>query len=133
MQRFTLVMLGALTMTGSALAQTSTICRFDQGPLRGTTHDYAPLAPLPIGTPCQDGAGSVGQVVGGNRPDSDTGSSSQGGGSPYGGVQQGQRMSSVCHFTSGPRTGGNQDYAPRPAVAVGSPCFDGAGSYGVVQ
>lgn len=41
----------------------STLCRFDRGPRIGQTQDYAPMAPLPIGSGCQDGAGSTGWVV----------------------------------------------------------------------
>jgi hypothetical protein len=42
---------------------TSTLCRFDRGPRAGQIQDYAPMAPLPIGSGCQDGAGSTGWVV----------------------------------------------------------------------
>ncbi len=41
----------------------STLCRFTAGPRAGETRDYAPMDPLPVGTPCQDGAGSTGYVV----------------------------------------------------------------------
>jgi len=30
----------------------STVCGFNQGPAAGTTRDYAPLDPLPVGTAC---------------------------------------------------------------------------------
>jgi len=41
----------------------STVCRFNNGPANGTTHNYAPLRPLPLGAPCQDGQGSTGIIV----------------------------------------------------------------------
>ena len=43
--------------------QTSTICSFNHGPRAGTTHDYAPKAPLPVGSPCNDGIRSSGVIV----------------------------------------------------------------------
>jgi len=46
-----------------ALAQVSTRCHFTNGPLAGTTQDFAPLAPLPVGTPCNNGLGSYGVIV----------------------------------------------------------------------
>ncbi|MCP3962321.1 MAG: hypothetical protein GY719_31140 [bacterium] len=48
---------------GAPPAATSTLCRFDQGPRAGQVQDYAPRAPLSVGTPCQDGVGSSGQVI----------------------------------------------------------------------
>lgn len=41
----------------------STICRFTSGPRAGQDQDYAPMAPIPVGSNCQDGRGSVGSVV----------------------------------------------------------------------
>ena len=43
--------------------QTSTLCRFTQGRRAGQTQDYAPMAPIPVGSNCQDGQGSTGVVV----------------------------------------------------------------------
>jgi hypothetical protein len=43
--------------------QKSTLCVFDAGPRAGERQDYAPMAPLPVGTPCHDGRGSTGKVV----------------------------------------------------------------------
>jgi hypothetical protein len=43
--------------------QKSTICRFTSGPRAGQDQDYAPMAPIPVGSNCQDGRGSVGSVV----------------------------------------------------------------------
>lgn len=54
--------------TGTYGQSTSTLCRFEQGPRAGQTQDYAPMAPLPVGTPCQDGAGSMGKVVAAPAP-----------------------------------------------------------------
>jgi hypothetical protein len=124
---------GFLMFAAPASAQLSTICKFTQGPRAGTTHDYAPRPPIPVGAPCNDGTSSVGVVVAGQS------SSNAGNGSPYGGETVGETpqrdggMSSVCYFTDGPRQGEHQDYAPRPAVPVGTPCYDGKGSTGVVR
>src|SRR5438067_9650027 len=43
----------------------STICHFNRGPRSGTNLDYARMGfrPLPVGSFCQDGAGSTGIVV----------------------------------------------------------------------
>jgi hypothetical protein len=43
--------------------QTSTLCRFTSGPRSGQTQDYAPMAPLAVGSYCQDARGSTGVVV----------------------------------------------------------------------
>ncbi len=42
---------------------TSTICEFDTGPRAGQRQDYAPMAPIAVGSSCQDGRGSTGRVV----------------------------------------------------------------------
>lgn len=41
----------------------STLCRFTFGPHAGQIQDYAPMAPLPVGSPCQDARGSTGVVI----------------------------------------------------------------------
>lgn len=47
----------------SAAARGSTVCRFTAGPRAGSSFDYqATWEPLPVGTPCLDGAGSTGIV-----------------------------------------------------------------------
>jgi len=108
------------TIVGAERAsQTSTLCRFTAGPRAGETQDYAPMAALPVGTACQDGAGSSGVVV---APDA--------GQRPGGGTKP--QMSTLCKFTAGPRAGQTQDYAPMAGIPVGSPCQDGAGSTGTV-
>ena len=107
-------------LSTTAAQQTSTLCKFSAGPRAGQTQDYAPMAALPVGTPCQDGAGSTGTVVlapnTGDKP----------------GAVTKQRTSTLCKFTSGPRAGQTQDYAPMAALPVGTPCQDGAGSTGSV-
>ncbi len=103
--------------TDASQAQTmSTLCTFDSGPRAGETQDYAPKAPLPVGSPCHDGAGSTGKVV-------------AAGGTPTLG---GGGKSTLCKFDSGPRAGETQDYAPKAPLPVGGPCHDGAGSTGKV-
>jgi hypothetical protein len=106
-----MLLLGA----GTAQAQVSTVCSFHTGPRAGTSIDYsATWAPLPVGTPCIDGMGSTGTVGGNPR---------RAGG-----------MSTVCHFTAGPRAGSSQDYSATWApLAVGTPCLDGMGSTGYVR
>src|SRR5437016_8482074 len=48
----------------------STVCYFSSGPRAGTNFDYARmgLRPLPVGSFCQDGAGSTGVVVASTGP-----------------------------------------------------------------
>ena len=43
--------------------QKSTLCRFTAGPRAGEMQDYAPMAPIPVGSNCHDGRGSTGVVV----------------------------------------------------------------------
>ena len=94
----------------------STVCTFTAGPRAGTSVDYAATwQPLAVGTPCLDGMGSTGFVGAGN-PRRTVG------------------MSTVCHFTAGPRAGTSYDYsATWSPLAVGTPCLDGMGSTGVVR
>ena len=105
-----------LLSTGFAAAQTSSVCTFTAGPRAGTSVDYAATwAPLPVGTPCLDGMGSTGYAGAGN-PRRTVG------------------MSTVCHFTAGPRAGTSFDYrATWQPLAVGTPCLDGMGSTGAVR
>ena len=104
-----------LVSAGTAAAQGSTVCSFTAGPRAGSSVDYAATwAPLRVGTPCLDGMGSTGYVGAGN-PRRTVG------------------MSTVCHFTAGPRAGTSVDYAATWApLAVGTPCLDGMGSTGYV-
>src|ERR1035438_4841882 len=112
---------GSTPPSGSgAGTQTSTICSFNAGPKAGTTHDYAPQAPLPVGSSCQDGAGSTGVIIAGT------------GSTPPSGSGAGTQTSTICSFNAGPRAGTTQDYAPQAPLPVGSSCQDGAGSTGVI-
>lgn len=53
-----------VAIVGTCQAQkVSTLCHFTRGPREGETQDYAPMDPLPIGTPCHDGEESYGKVV----------------------------------------------------------------------
>jgi hypothetical protein len=115
----TLLAAAAALLAGASPAEAqavSTVCTFTTGPRTGTSYDYAQIGwqPLTVGTPCLDGAGSTGYVGGVATP--------------------AKRVSSVCHFTAGPRAGTSFDYratwAPLP---VGTPCLDGAGSTGIVR
>ncbi len=103
----------------------STICQFQAGPRAGQTQDYAPMSPLPVGTSCQDGQGSTGVVVAAK------GGGITGGGGGIGPMPGGQQMGTVCRFQSGSRAGQTQDYSPQ-TLPVGSRCWDGQDSYGVV-
>ena len=98
--------------------QLSTICEFTNGPRAGTSHDYAPMQPIPVGSPCHDGQGSTGRVV----PAGSSGKS----------ATEGTQLSTICEFTNGPRAGTGHDYAPMQPIPVGSPCHDGQGSTGIV-
>ena len=93
----------------------STVCRFDAGPRRGQSQDYAPMPAIPVGASCQDGAGSVGVVVD-FLVDSNPG----------------VELSTLCQFTYGLLAGRVIDYAPLPPIPVGSPCHDGGTSTGFV-
>ena len=41
----------------------STLCQFISGPRAGQVQDYAPMAPIPVGSSCQDARGSYGTVI----------------------------------------------------------------------
>jgi predicted hydrocarbon binding protein len=103
--------------SAGAASSTSTVCQFNSGPRAGTTHDYAPLAGLPIGSSCQDGAGSTGVIIA-KTPSSSAGAASS--------------TSTICQFNSGPAAGTKHDYAPLAGLPIGSSCQDGAGSTGVI-
>jgi len=94
--------------------QTSTVCKFSNGPLAGKTYDYAPFPGGPVGSSCQDGLGSSGTIIA----------------KPTTSVPSG--VSTVCRFNNGPAAGTTHDYAPLAPLPLGAPCQDGAGSSGVI-
>jgi hypothetical protein len=106
---------GVVISKQSPDAQKSTICKFDAGPRAGETQDYAPRPAIPVGSACQDGQRSTGVIISKQSPD-----------------DKSAQKSTICKFDAGPRAGETQDYAPRPAIPVGSACQDGQGSTGVV-
>lgn len=93
----------------------TTVCQFNNGPRSGTQIDFAPygVQPIPVGSPCQDGAGSSGIAIAGSGTNTNT--------------------TTVCQFNSGGRAGTRFDFAPYGVqpIPVGSPCTDGAGSNGI--
>lgn len=97
----------------SALCSASTLCAFTFGPMTGATRDYAPMAAVPVGMQCHDGAGSTGVVI----PPAACGDA---------------KYSTLCEFSSGPRQGQIQDYSPMAPLPVNTPCQDGYGSSGKV-
>ena len=99
----------------AAMRQMGTICKFTSGPRAGATQDYAPMQ-APLNSPCKDGSGSTGTIVAS---------------APIGETAVNQQMGTVCKFTSGPRAGATQDYAPMQAP-VDMSCTDGAGSSGTI-
>ena len=102
----------ALASTAAQTSQKSTVCQFDDGPRAGETQDYAPKAPLPVGSSCWDGVSSHGHVVPATRKSA--------------------QKSTLCKFEDGPRAGETQDYAPKAPLPVGSSCWDGVSSHGHV-
>ena len=50
------------TRSAPAVAK-STLCQFTSGPRAGQVQDYAPMAPIPVGSNCQDARGSYGTVI----------------------------------------------------------------------
>jgi hypothetical protein len=123
------IALSAQLFLSSASAQgageVSSICKFNAGPRAGQTQDYAPMAPIPVGSACQDGMSSTGVVIA--RSGAKT---SQSG--PSSSASQG--MTLTCRFTGGPRAGQTQDYSGVPGAKpakIGSPCTDGVSSNGI--
>jgi len=108
--------------------QTSTICSFDDGPRAGKTHDYAPRAALPVGSACNDGAGSTGTIIA--KPESSRAATTRNDSGDN--SDDSSETSTICSFDDGPRAGKTHDYAPRAALPVGSACNDGAGSTGTI-
>jgi hypothetical protein len=111
-----MVLAAALFTVAPAHAQVSTVCTFTAGPRAGSSYDYAQVGwqPLAVGSPCLDGAGSTGYVGGVANPSG--------------------QVSTICHFTAGPRAGSSFDYrATWQPLPAGTPCLDGAGSTGIVR
>lgn len=119
-------------------AETSTLCQFTSGSRAGEIQDYAPMDPIPVGSSCQDGSGSNGVVVAQPLTQSPIVTPQLRPASPLR-VQRAPQIvppaiaeSTLCRFTSGPRDGDTQDYAPMAPIPVGSACQDGRGSSGIV-
>ncbi len=116
----------------------STLCRFTSGARAGEIQDYAPMDPIPVGRPCQDGFGSNGVVVARSLTARPKSPSRLRPALPLPLRRALQILppaiveSTLCRFTSGPREGDTQDYAPMAPIPVGSPCQDGRGSGGTV-
>lgn len=115
--------LASSIFTKPVLAQAAgltTVCQFTSGPRTGTSFDFATLGiqGIPVGSPCTDGQGSNGSAVGGGTA---------------GGVPPTGNLTTVCQFTSGPKSGTTFDFAPfgvQP-IQVGLPCTDGQGNSGI--
>jgi hypothetical protein len=104
----------------------STLCKFTSGPRAGQVHDYAPMAPIPVGSPCQDGVQSTGVVI---AHDADSGGSNSGHSHA-----SSNGMTLTCKFTQGPLAGQTRDYSGVPGARpapIGSPCTDGRTSNGI--
>jgi len=106
----------------------TTICRFQTGPLTGQTRDFKGIVgfkPFAAGAPCTDGKDSVGVAV-----------ADRAGPSPSAAVAGADASATTfrCRFTTGPRAGRTavlpapRDALPRPRDA----CADGNGSRGTV-
>jgi hypothetical protein len=115
----------------------STTCRFTNGPRLGQTQNFAGfpgVTPIPVGSPCTDGAGSTGFAIADTTPSS--GPSATNPPSTTAPTSLPPGMSLTCSFTNGPRAGQVQNFAGVPGVTpipVGSPCNDGLGSFGIAQ
>ena len=131
--------------------QSGSVCKFTSGPKAGSTHDYAPMH-APLGTACDDGAGSSGVIAAaqpmgtvckfmsgpksGSQRDyapmhAPLGTTCDDGAGSSGVIVAAQPMGTVCKFRSGPKAGGTQDYAPVHSP-LNTPCDDGAGSSGII-
>ena len=99
----------ALLVPRPAQAQQLThTCKFNQGPRARQTIAYTSAQPIPVGSPCRDGAGSTGVAV----PDNPN-----------------PQLTHTCKFDQGPRTGQTQVYPQ--SIPVGASCWDGVSSGGV--
>ena len=115
-------LLSSYYVPSHAQGATSTLCKFTTGPRAGQVHDYAPMAAIPVGSPCQDGVASTGFVIARGNSQASAGGPMSGG------------TTLTCKFTSGPRAGQIQDFSKVPGARparIGSPCTDGRSSNGV--
>ena len=112
-----------------APAGLTTVCQFSTGVRAGTSFDFAAfnVQPVPVGSPCTDGQGSYGTAIAGNSGTSMGGAQTQGSGGTM------SNVTTICQFSTGPRSGTRFDFAQfgvQP-VPVGAPCTDGQGSNGI--
>jgi len=112
----------------SPAPNTTTLCRFQTGPLAGQTRDFSGVAgfkPFAAGAPCTDGKDSVGVAPdrAGPSPSADRSGADA------------SATSYSCRFTAGPRAGQTAELrAPLDALRrPGSSCADGKGSRGIVR
>lgn len=123
-----------------ATGKMGTTCLYTAGPRVGATHDISPMQ-TPVNTPCSDGAGSTGVIIATPaKADAKTALANEKTAlsnvkaalsDSKAGPNSNEGMGTVCGFTSGPRAGTSQDYAPMQAP-LNMPCTDGAGSSGTI-
>jgi hypothetical protein len=104
----------------------TTVCRFQTGPLAGQTRDFggAPGAkPFAKGAPCTDGKDSVG-VAQADRASASPSADRAGADASAGGYR--------CRFSEGPKAGRTGEFQPpaRGFPRPGGACSDGRGSRG---
>ena len=97
-----------LLVSSPAHAQQLThTCKLEKGSRAGITLNFPAAQPIPVGSFCQDGAGSTGVAF----PDNPN-----------------PQVTHTCKFDLGPRAGQSQAYPQ--SLPVGVSCTDGAGSGG---
>lgn len=104
------------TPTPTPTVKTSRTCKYKSGIKAGELQYFGDIDPVPIGSPCEDGGGSSGIVV----PDVP----------PV--APKPVPTSRTCKFNAGTRSGQVQYYPAAKPISIGSPCEDGAGSFGLV-
>ncbi len=87
-------------------------CLFQIGPKKDRREIFPISAPSMVGQPCQDGVGSMGQVV----PDDSKALT---------------RYTSTCEFLMGPKAGQTGSFPAAPKFLVEQMCWDGINSYGL--
>jgi hypothetical protein len=118
-----------LSATSAANSNLTTVCQFNSGPKAGTTFDFRPygVQPIAVGRPCSDFQGSSGvagfAAVATSIPNLSA--------SPAPG--QASKLTTVCQFNSGPKSGMSFDFQPYGAqpLPTGHPCTDFQGSTGI--